>query len=100
MNKADFFQNLAEYSQAKGFRLITRADVFGSKTQAFSIGQDSKLSDLRALTECGDAIGINIHSKRLFLRIAIDADVLSDEALVDRLATIHKRAQDFIEKHL
>jgi hypothetical protein len=49
MNKSDFLQNLAEYSQAKGFGLLTAAGLVQDPKQV-SKGQQIALSAIYAAT--------------------------------------------------
>jgi hypothetical protein len=123
MDKTEFFRNLAEYSQSKGFSLFKPdTDEFEdpkrfSKGQQIAIGmiygaafgalggglggyysetrKEQLVSDLKTLSEYRDMIGINLSRGFNLLRVAIDADDLTDEALIGRFALIHERLHDF-----
>jgi len=137
VNKADFFQNLAEYSQAKGFSLFIAGDALedpkevsrgvrialsaiyaiaggaiggglgvGGAVVGGALGaglgipgyskaqKDELISDLQRLSPYGDLIAICLGGWTL-LRVAIDADDFSEDALVTRFSLIHERAHDF-----
>jgi hypothetical protein len=124
MDKTEFFRNLAEYSQSKGFSLFkaNTDDEFEdpkrvSKGQRIAIGmmsgaalgavggglggtysetrKEQLVSDLKTLSEYADMTGINLSKGFALLRVAIGADDLSDEVLIGRFARIHERVHDF-----
>ncbi len=139
MNKADFFRNLVEYSQAKDFSFLIAGDVTQAPRQVsrgqqlalsalstvvggaigggfglagvvgggalFGAGfgvpgysnarKQELISDLQRLSPYGDLVGINLTKGFALLRVAIDADDLTEDALVGRFSLIHQRAFKF-----
>ena len=122
MNKGDFFLNLVENSQAKGFSFLTPDERFdepkrGSAGQqaivamiagaafgalgglatgyAGKLNNEQLLNDLKRMSEYCDVTGINLISGMVILRLAIDADEIKDDALIGRFALIHERTHDF-----
>jgi len=122
MNKSEFFPNLIDYSKDEGFSLLVPGEGFddpkrlsGGKQMLISavagvafglIGslasgymdktqKDGLVADLRKMQEYCDLIGIKLSDGPVLVRLGIDGDDISGEALIGRFAMIHERAYDF-----
>lgn len=122
MNKTDFFLNLLEYSHSKGFSFLTPdqafeqpkklstaqqtkvamiSGVFFGALGGISTGYTSKINkeqtiaDFKRMSEHCDLVGLNLSGVVVQLRLGLDADDLTDEAIVDRCTLIQERAHDF-----
>jgi hypothetical protein len=123
MNQVECFKILCDYSKANGFALFipgTEFDVpkgMSGKSKALIIGaaalaavalggrliyygsgksadKDRMIGDLQRMPYC-DFVGVKLSSGTVQLRLGINSDNLSGEALVGRFAMIHERAIDF-----
>jgi hypothetical protein len=102
VKKSEFVKNLAQHLQANGFFITNCAARLGLSIEVKPLAQNSKLSDLKALIECGELSAcrcLDSLAPRLWLKIVIDGDDLTDETVVSRVGVIHKCAQDF-RRHL
>jgi hypothetical protein len=122
MNKSEFFPNLLDYSKADGFSFLVPGEGFddpkrlsGGKQMLISavagvafglIGslssgymdktqKDGLVAELLKMHEYCGLVGIKLSDGPVLLRLGIDADDISGEALVGRFAMIHERAYDF-----
>ena len=122
MNKAEFFDNLLNYSKDEGFSFLQAADRFDDPKRLSSGKQilikatagavfgllgslsagyvdethaDGLVADLRMMHDYCSLIGIKLSDGPVLLRLGIDGDDISGEALVGRFALIHERAYDF-----
>ena len=57
--------------------------------------KDELIADLKMMNQYCDLVGVHLASGLVWLRLAIDADELAYEILVDRFALIHQRTHDF-----
>ncbi len=122
MNKSEFFPNLLEYSKEEGFSLLVPGErlndpkglslgkqmviaavagtVFGLIGSLSSGYQDETkkqglVADLQRMQDYCALVGIKLSNGPVLLRLGIDADDISGEALAGRFAMIHERAYDF-----
>jgi hypothetical protein len=122
VTKTDFFVNLTEYSSAQGFVFLHHDDALNEPkrpsagqqaiyTAISAIGfgligaaltgyfekldKEQLITDLNGMQGYCDLVGINLSKAIVLLRLAIDADDLSNDGIIGRFAQIHSRARDF-----
>jgi len=122
MNQADFLDNLLDYSKGEGFSFLQGDERFedpkrlsggkqalvaaaagalfglvGSLSSGYMTETDRAglIADLKKMNDLCDRVGIKLSDGSVLIRLAINADSLSDESLVGRFALIHERAYDF-----
>ncbi len=124
IEKSIFFNNLVDYSvKDEDFSFLGAADeldapqkmssrmqfalgaaagvafgIFGGMASGYMKGSadyDALIADLRKMLDCSDVIGIRLKDGMAVLRLGIDADELTGEALIGRFAIIHERATEF-----
>jgi hypothetical protein len=57
--------------------------------------KDALVADLRKMLDCSDVVGVRLKDGPVVLRLGIDADQMSGEALIGRFAVIHERIVEF-----
>ena len=125
MNQKEFFENFLVYSKDEGFSffvpgekfddpkklswgkqvLITAASgavygIIGSLSSGYSgsVSKDDLIADMQKMHEHCDLVSIKLSHGPALVRLGIDADNLSGEALIGRFALIHECAYNF-RKH-